>query len=170
MRTKIILFSIVLTLITGCSLFASEEQEEIIDFVNNDIQKIATYEAEAQQALDTVIGENYTNDAKMYEVLTETVIPTYQKAVDEANQLNSDLDVLKNLISKIKEGSNVYLEGVMLLKEGIEKQDPELINQANDKLEKYTQLSTEYQEQVEQIAEEYNLEYEDESIKNETTQ
>ncbi|MCK2001604.1 hypothetical protein MZM54_09335 [[Brevibacterium] frigoritolerans] len=142
-----------------------DKQQEIVNFINKDIQEIVGYETEANQVLATVSGENYHSDEELYEVLANKVIPTYQKAVNKAKSLVVEAEELKPLKAKIEEATGIYYDALMLEKEGLEKKDTELINQSNGKGQEYKKVITEYHVEMKNLAKEYNIDYEQESAK-----
>ena len=169
---------IVLMLLVGCSndsptsetqetkenvskedLSFEDKQKEIVEFINNDIQKMVTYETEANEQLATVSGENYRSDEELYEVLTSKVIPTYEKAVNEAKNLPVSTKELEPLKTQIEEATGTYYEALMLEKEALEKKDEELIEKSNSKAQEYMELITSYHEDMQDLASEYDIEY-----------
>ncbi|MBT2645668.1 hypothetical protein J7E52_02845 [Bacillus sp. ISL-34] len=142
-----------------------DKQKEIVNFINKDIQEIVSYETEANQVLATVSGENYHNDEELYEVLANKVIPTYKKALSKAKSLVVEVEELKPLKAKIEEATGIYYEALMLEKEGLEKKDTELINQSNAKGQEYKNVITEYHVEMKNLAQEYNINYEQDSTK-----
>ncbi|MEK4970940.1 hypothetical protein NSQ89_00940 [Niallia sp. FSL R7-0648] len=136
-----------------------DTQGEIVDFINNDIQKIVTYETEANQQLATVSGDNYNSDEELYEVLTSKVIPTYEKAVNEAKELQVSAEELEPMKSKIKEATSTYYEALILEKEALEKKDKGLIEESNKKGQEYIVLINSYHEDMKNLASKYEIDY-----------
>lgn len=136
-----------------------EKQKEIVDFINNDIQKIVAYETEANQQLATVSGNNYSSDEELYEVLMSKVIPTYEKAVNEAKDLQVSAEELEPMKSKIGEATGTYYEALMLEKEALEKKDKGLIEESNAKGQEYVELINSYHEDMKDLASEYEIDY-----------
>ncbi|WP_347321128.1 hypothetical protein [Rossellomorea sp. RS05] len=137
----------------------AEKQEALITYINDDVRKIADYETEAVVALQGVSGENYTNDEDMYEVLTKEVIPTYEKAVDTAENIESPFDELEPMTAKLKDIVATYHEALMLQKEGIEKQDVSLIEDSNAKAQEYLLAAQEYHMAMSDLAKKYDVDY-----------
>ncbi|MCC5800925.1 hypothetical protein [Rossellomorea vietnamensis] len=98
-----------------------EKQKELIQFINEDIKEIVMYEGKANQALESVSGENYQNDEQLYEVLTSTVIPTYKNALEKAKSLDTNMKELKPMKAKMEEAASIYYEALILEKKGFKK-------------------------------------------------
>ncbi|NRG29378.1 hypothetical protein HRF69_19935 [Bacillus circulans] len=136
-----------------------DKQGEIVDFINNDIQKIIAYETEANQQLATVSGDNYNSDKELYEVLTSKVIPTYEKAVNEARDLQVSTEELEPMKLKIKEATSTYYEALILEKKALEKKDKGLIEESNKKGQEYIELINSYHEEMKKLASKYEIDY-----------
>ncbi|WP_110114278.1 hypothetical protein [Bacillus sp. CGMCC 1.16541] len=136
-----------------------EKQQEIVDFINEDMNEIATHETKANEALATVSGENFKNDTELLAVLTSDVIPEYEKAVEKAKSLDVKVDELKPITAQIEEATSIYYEALLLEKEALEKQDKGLINESNAKGEEYAKAIKEYHETMKKVTSEYGINY-----------
>ncbi|CAM3825384.1 hypothetical protein [Mesobacillus zeae] len=137
-----------------------EKQQILMDFVNEDISRISYYEVEANKALATVSGQNYRNDQKLYEVLVNEVLPTYKKAVDRAAAIEVEMEELEPIKVMVEEATNTFYKALLIEKEALEKQDIELIEEANVIAEEYDILINEYHEEMKKLSEKYNVIYE----------
>jgi len=144
---------------TENELSYEEKQKEIVDFINEDMNEIASYETKANEALATVSGENFKNDEELYAVLTTEVIPEYEKAIEKAKALEVNVEELKPIKDKIEEALGVYYDALLLEKEALEKTDKELIEQSNEKGSEYLTAISEYHEEMGKLAEEYGIDY-----------
>ncbi|MFC0186767.1 hypothetical protein ACFFJY_00640 [Fictibacillus aquaticus] len=136
-----------------------EKQLYIIQFINKDIEEVSVHEVEAKQALATVSGKNYKSDEEMYGVLTSQVIPVYEKARDTAEKLDPKLEELEPLTDRVKEATSIYYEALLIQKEALEKQDKNLIDQANAKVMEYSAIINQHHAEMEKLAKTYKVDY-----------
>ncbi|WP_368658101.1 hypothetical protein AB3Z07_24985 [Metabacillus halosaccharovorans] len=145
---------------TENELSYEEKQKEIVDFINEDMNEIASYETKANEALATVSGENFKNDEELHSVLTSEVIPEFEKAIETAESLEVNVEELEPIKDKLEEALGIYYDALLLEKEALEKTDQELIEQSNAKGEEYMNALNEYHEEMEKLATEYEIDYE----------
>ena len=62
-------------------LSRKEIQDILLEFINEDVGRISAQEEIVFASLDSVTGGNYTTDAALYEEVTTTAIPEYEKAL-----------------------------------------------------------------------------------------
>ena len=142
------------------TLSEKEKQAALLDFINGDIAKVSSFEVEAFQSFSSVSGENYINDELMYEELTSTTVPAYEKALEETEKLEAPFPEMEPLLEQIKTASNAFYEALLLQKQALEEQDEEIMNQANEKLLEYSDLIGAYHEDMKALTNEYNIDYE----------
>lgn len=142
------------------TLSEKEKQASLLDFINEDIANVSSFEMEAFQSFSSVSGENYINDEMMYEELTTTTIPAYEKALEETEKLEAPFPELEPMLQQIKTASNAFYDALLLQKQALEEQDEEIMNQANEKLLEYSDLIGAYHEDMKTLTKEYNIDYE----------
>lgn len=142
------------------TLSEKEKQTGLLDFINEDIAKVSSFEMEAFQSFDSVSGENYINDELMYEELTTTTIPAYEKALEETEKLEAPFPELEPMLEQIKNASNTFYDALVLQKQALEEQDAEIMNQANEKLLEYRNQIGAYHADMKALTEDYNIDYE----------
>lgn len=140
-----------------------ETQKEIVHFINNDIAKISAYETEANDELATVSGDNYSSEDKLYDVLTNKVIPTYEKAVNEAKNLQVTSSELEPLKKQMEKATSTYYDALQLEKEALEKDDEELFGKSNAKAQEYLLMMKDYHEDMDKLADKYDIDYQQDS-------
>ncbi|XQY91657.1 hypothetical protein ACNRWW_19545 [Metabacillus sp. HB246100] len=136
-----------------------EKQQQILDFVNIDINQISSHETKANEILTTVSGENFTNDQELYTVLTSQVIPEFEKAMAKAEELEVTVEELEPIKKKVVDALDIYYEALLLEKEALEKTDEVLIEQSNAKVEEYMEAMDEYHKEMEEITNKYGIDY-----------
>ncbi|BCB06049.1 hypothetical protein [Bacillus sp. KH172YL63] len=136
-----------------------DRQKAILEFINEDVYRVAQYEVVAFQSLASVSGGNYTDDPTVYEELTSNTIPAYEKALEEARSIESDIPELEDMAIQIVTATETFYEALILEKEAIEDQNEELIHESNEKMEEYYKLVEAYHADMQLLAEEYGVTY-----------
>jgi len=102
--------------------------------------KLSVLEDEAVTAYDGVAGDNYKNDSVMYSVIKQTVIPRYREFSDKLASLKPATMEVAAMNNEYVKAANDQLEGFKLVCLAIEKQDPEIVKQANGDIDKARNL------------------------------
>jgi hypothetical protein len=144
MKKIVILVTCLLLALAGCS---NPTKEDLLNYVNTELPKVAQYESDAVAAWESVSGDSYTDDYTMYEVLTETVIPTYRELVNgiEAITLRLKTKEIRDLNEKYIEAVDLQMNGFLILKNALETQDGSLVVQFNERFDKGRRLVREWQ-------------------------
>ncbi|UXH42998.1 hypothetical protein N5C46_15035 [Rossellomorea vietnamensis] len=137
----------------------ADKQKAILQFINEDIYKVAEYEVVAFQSLASVSGVNYTDDQTVYRELTTITIPAYEKALNEAQGIEAGIPELEEMADRVVTATQTFYDALILEKKAIEDQDEGLINESNTKMEEYYKLVDAYHSDMELLAEEYNVTY-----------
>ena len=137
----------------------ADKQKAILQFINEDIYKVAEYEVVAFQSLASVSGVNYTDDQTVYRELTTITIPAYEKALNEAQGIEAGIPELEEMATRVVTATQTFYDALILEKKAIEDQDEGLINESNAKMEEYYKLVDAYHSDMKLLAEEYNVTY-----------
>lgn len=138
----------------------TDEQKAILKFINEDIEEMVPYEEKVFQYMDTVTGDNYTDDGALHEVLVKDVIPNYEKVVEIIKDIKPGIEALEAPHELLVEATALYLEVFKLRAQAIEESDTEMAKQAEEKYSDYLDMIAEYQAAVEKVAAAYNVNYE----------
>ncbi|MFC7372576.1 hypothetical protein ACFQPF_12935 [Fictibacillus iocasae] len=171
---KKILYVMVISLmvLTGCSVEVvsddevkkektfKDKQTYLLNFINKDIEKIANHETKANLALGTVAGANFRSDKELHEMLTNTVLPEYEKAVQATKELDVEMKELEPLVKLLKDSISTYYEGLLLEKEALEKRDMNILEESNAKAEEYFVIINQYHDGMKKLAKKYKIDYE----------
>jgi uncharacterized lipoprotein NlpE involved in copper resistance len=143
--------------LVGCS---NPIRDDLLNYINTEIPKIVTYEAEAIAAYESVSGNNYSDDSTMYEVLTETIIPTYRDLVDgvEAITLRLKTKEVRVLNEKYVEAVNTQMNGFIILMTALETQDGGLMVDFNERQDKGRRLAREWQIELQDLCNQHGVE------------
>lgn len=117
----------------GCS---NPVKDELLTYINKDLSKLGNMEDTAIKAFESVTGENYTDDTRLYNALTETVIPSYAELTTELEALSAKLKTaeVRKLHEKYIEGANLQNSAFVTFKVALEEGDSNKVLAANDKL------------------------------------
>lgn len=137
----------------------ADKQKAILQFINEEIYKVAEYEVVAFQSLASVSGVNYTDDQTVYRELTTITIPAYEKALNEAQSIGAGIPELEEMATRVVTATQTFYDALILEKKAIEDQDEGLINESNAKMEEYYKLVDAYHSDMKLLAEEYNVTY-----------
>jgi hypothetical protein len=149
---------VVLLVLASCS---NPIRDDLLAYINTELPNIVTYETEAITAYDSVSGNNYADDYTMYEVLTETIIPTYRELVDgvEAITLRLKTKEVRALNEKYVEAADAQMNGFIILKTALETQDGGLIVDFNERLDKGRRLTREWQIELQDLCDKNGVKF-----------
>ncbi|MCA1032716.1 hypothetical protein LCL95_17025 [Bacillus timonensis] len=158
---KKVLLAIVLPMIfilSGC--LSDPVQEDILNYVNKEMKKAYDLETVALDAYDSVTGANYTNDAIMYNVLLDEVIPYYTEFLDEIERVNIETKELKEVHDDYVTGATYQYNAFVKLVGALEQQDRAMVEEANALLAKARQYINTYNKNLDKLAKEHDVEWE----------
>lgn len=123
-------------------------QQDLINYINVEMPKVADLESEAVDAYASVSGENYENDSIMYYTIANTVIPRYEAFYEMLESIDPATEEVSNLHHEYVVAAADQLEAFKLILEAIEKQDADIITQANADLDKASVLLGQWREDL----------------------
>lgn len=106
-------------------------QQDLMTYVNTDMQKIDRMESVATEAYASVSGENYSSDKIMYNVMTTKVIPNYTEFLQKLKAVKPKTKEVQDVHSLWVQGAELQMKGFSMIVTALEKQDADLIQQAN---------------------------------------
>ncbi|MBN8577252.1 MAG: hypothetical protein J0L66_09925 [Cytophagales bacterium] len=109
-------------------------QQDLINYINVEMPKVATLESEALEAYESISGANYQNDSTMYYTITETVLPKYEEFYALLKDIKPATEDVNQLHAKYLQAAEDQLQAFKLILDAIEKQDPQIIIAANKDL------------------------------------
>ncbi|MBX9994171.1 hypothetical protein ACFX4Y_07755 [Priestia sp. YIM B13446] len=158
---KKVLFCLVPLLFLLSACFSDPVQDDLIDYNNQDLKKAAQLEKEAIDAYDSVTGANYTSDAVMYDTMTSEVIPTYRKFVDELENIDVETDDLRKVHEGYIKAANTQYNAFIKIVSALEKQDRNLIAEANAMLDEARKGIRDYNAAIKKLAKEHDVKIEE---------
>ena len=157
-RNSLLVIPIVLLMfLAGC--VSSEKQDALLKYLNEDLVEIAEIETAMLESYGSVSGNNYTDDADMYDELTMNTIELAKqlniKAVDVMNSLTDEniMEVHKLYV----EFTTKYISAFTLMLAALEEQDHKLIAEANEYIAEGNNLGFDYQRGLQKLADEYDV-------------
>jgi len=158
---KVIFFSILPIMLVLSACFNDPIQDDLMDYVNKEMLTAFELEATAVSAYDQVSGLNYSDDITMYDALVSTVIPTYNEFIKELNSVPIETSELREIHEIYIKGADLQYNAFVKIVRALETQDPLLIEEANGMLEEARSLLREYQNEIDKLAEEHNVDWEE---------
>ncbi|MDR7238451.1 hypothetical protein [Neobacillus drentensis] len=153
------LFALIIPLIlllSGCS--GDLVQDDLLNYVNKEMKEVGKLESTAVSAYEGVSGTNYQDDQTMYDVLMKDVIPNYSEFVKELESVKIETDEVREIHEIYIEGANIQFNAFAKIKQALENQDADLIQEANDMLADARSHIREYQTKLNKLAKEHDVE------------
>ena len=146
-------------LFIGFSSCSNQVSDDLLNYVNNQLPKVADNESKAVESYESVSGDNFTDDETMYYVIQNEVIPVYRKFIDQLESISKELETeeVKKVHEKYIEAAKVQNTAFMLILSGLENQDYNEMAEANEKLDKGRKLLREYKSDLKKICKENNV-------------
>lgn len=151
-----VVFGLLLVL-AGCG---GPVQDDILNYVNEELKTAQTLEDKAVSAYEGVAGVNYTDDQTMYDALVNEVIPNYTDLLSELESVKIETDELKEIHEIYLSGAKLQYSAFEKIIEAIEKQDAGIIDEANQLLEEGRLQIEDYNDKLDKLAKEHNVEIE----------
>lgn len=137
-------------------------QEDLINYINVEMDKVADLESTAIEAYASVSGENYQSDSLMYVVISETVVPNYEEFYNTLAGIKPTTDEVATLHQEYVQAAADQLEAFKLILEAIEKQDASIIDQANEDLDEARALLRLWRTDLDSACAKHNVVFETE--------
>lgn len=146
-------------LLIGFSSCSNQVSDDLLNYVNKQLPKVADNESKAVESYESVSGDNFTDDETMYYVIQNEVIPVYRKFIDQLESISEELETeeVKKVHEKYIEAAKVQKTAFMLILSGLENQDYNEMAEANEKLDKGRKLLREYKSDLKKICKENNV-------------
>jgi len=141
--------------LAGCG---NQVQDDLLNYINNDMSSIVDLETKAITEYESVTGDNYTNDEDMYIHLLDVVLPAYQTLIEEAEAIDPDTPEVIQVHELYLEATNTQYNAIVKVLAAIETQDYDLISDANQMLSEGRSEMRNFLNTVQQLAEENNVE------------
>ncbi len=138
-------------------LFAGGDsvQDDLIDYINNDLPEITELDSDVRELYES--ARNSSNDQTMYLIIKNSVIPKSKQLIDEAEDIEIETKEVRELHEIYLESINKQGQAFTLMLAALEAQDYTLITSANEKLDESRKLMRDYEEELEELMEEHDV-------------
>lgn len=133
-------------------------QEDLLNYINVELLKIVDIEAIVTEGYDSVSGDNYTDDYTMYNMIEQEVLPASVELVDTAEGIEVSTKEVRDIHELYIEAVNIQHQAFGIILSAIEKQDYELISEANEKLSEARKKMRDYMDSIEALSVEVGVE------------
>lgn len=160
---KMVQVMMVMVMTVLCMTGCGKEQDEFVDYVNGAAKKeVKELESKAKDSYASVTGDNYKDDETMLEELRTNTANLAKQTVDKATALGKTLEgeQLKKVHGMCVDSLKDFQSGVDQLIQAMESGDTDQLTQVNDLLDKANEKGTQYQKELEKLAEELGVEME----------
>lgn len=147
-----------LVILNGC--LADNVTRDLGLYVNQDVNSIADLEQGCLQRYSAVTGPNYKNDATLYRVLQDEILPVYSSFCGLASRIEPRTEAVKRIHSYYLQAAHYRLQGFKTVALAIESKDPDLIRVANENFSKATQAAARWRSRVGEMAELHGISFE----------
>lgn len=135
--------------------------KELLNYINNDMQKLAITENEMRNSYNSVMGDHYSDDYTAYIALKNVTLPAANRLISEANTVYNNLSSkeIKEVHMIYIDFCNTYCEAFEYILEGIEQQNTATVQKGNRKLESTAKLASDYQNGLKRLANKYGVKW-----------
>ena len=155
---KLGFFVVFLSLFMLLSACSNPVQDEILSYVNDELPAIAKAEEDIIAKYSNVTGANYTDDATLYDALTNEIIPLYSDFIDKLEAIRISDKELQSIHESYIEAAKQQHKALKIMVTALENQDLTLIEEANGLLEKSQKEINVFEVNLQKYAEENNVE------------
>ena len=155
-RRLFVLIIPLLLMLSGCS--GDPVQDDLLNYVNKEMKDVGKLESTAVSAYEGASGTNYQDDQTMYDMLMNDVIPNYSEFIKELESVKIETDEVREIHEIYIEGANIQFNAFAKIKQALENQDADLIQEANDMLADARTHIRDYQTKLNKLAKEHDVE------------
>ncbi|WP_237662815.1 hypothetical protein [Sutcliffiella horikoshii] len=164
MKRQLCLFTLLFVMLLSACSSTDSEKDDLINYINTELPKVADLEFEAIDSYSSVSGQNYTDDWTMYEIIDTITIPAYEEFITELENIRPKSEAVREIHEIYIEGSNSQLQGFKMIRVALEQQDYDKVFEANEHLDKGRTKIRQFQTKLEDLMHEHGVEYEDETL------
>lgn len=155
MRKKLFgLIAFVSILLAGC--LSDPIHDDLLNYLNKELKHAVQLERKAVNAYEAVSVPTVSNQA-ILDALTLEVIPTYKHLIEEVKAVEIETKELEKIHNLYVAGIEKQYAGFLKFVEGLEKDDPNLIDEGNVLLEEGRQKILEYTSKIGKLADDHNV-------------
>lgn len=166
-QRQLCLFTLTLLLamlLSACSNTEDPVKDDLINYINTELPRVADLEWEAIDSYGSVSGQNYTDDWTMYETIDTVTIPAYEEFIAKLENIRPKSEAVREIHELYIEGSHAQLQGFKKIRVALEQQDYDKVFEANEHLDEGRTKIRQFQTKLDDLMHEQGVEYEDEKL------
>ncbi len=152
----LVTISLAMLFLVGC--VQDPVQEDLLNYLNNEIAPLAETETQIIDSYDSVVGENYTSDEELYRVLSEDVMPKYRDFSAKLEEIQPQTQEVREVHELYITAVNKQYNAIVQMIAALENQDMNLIVEANEKLSEGRSDIRSFNNSLETLAAEHDVE------------
>ncbi len=153
----ILLLIAVLSLsLSGCGSDAI--QDDLVDYLNVKAPPLIKEEIRINEDFASVAGKNYTDDATMYAMLTDNVIPDTKVLIKDLEKMDLKTVEVRNVHQKWIDAEKTRLNSFETLKTALEDANSAGVDKSNEYYDKASALDKEHEDAIASLAKAHNVE------------
>ncbi|WP_226675966.1 hypothetical protein [Rossellomorea aquimaris] len=146
---------VLLAILSGCS---DPVQDDLLNYINEEMQPLAVLEEEAIAEYDSVTGNNYVDDMTTYVHIEEVVIPLYRDFIDQLEAVDPKTSEVQELHENYIAAVNLQESAMIKILAAIDQQDYDMVAEANNMLAAGRAGIRSFTNELEILADEHNVE------------
>lgn len=152
--TALLTLVMIIGMLAGCG--SDPVAEELEKFVNTDMVEVN----KKYEDLKTEMAkwQSLEDDAALVASLKDVVLPNIDQSLDLLSKINVQTEEVKQIKDKYKKVLDTYKEGFQGMISAAESGDDASIDKASEKINEAVKLVDEYNQALEELAKEKNLE------------
>lgn len=128
-----------ISLLLSCILFlqCAEDpvQNDLLNYINVELPKVAQLETDAINAYSSVTGSNYTDDKTTYDKITNVVLPKYTEFNKKLKTIKPATSEVKKIHAEYVKAAGDQLEAFKYIVDAIKRNNSAEITKANKDME-----------------------------------
>lgn len=131
-----------------------EAKREALEAYIRELVKIADLETEVVASQNSVVAENYTDDATLYAEFTGRTLPLCQQLVEKSSAISSDDPEIAELHKIYQDWAKLFLDSITTMISAIDNQDQAGSAQYEKLRDEASQLENRYKQGLQTLAKE----------------
>jgi hypothetical protein len=156
-RKFVLFFAVIFVFLFVSSCGKDPVQADLLSYINDDLPKVFQLESDAVSKYASVTGTNYSNDGTLYDTMTQVVIPKYKDFLDNLVSISPKTKEVQEVHKMYVDAAKAQYEAFTQVVTALEKQDPNIITQANEKLSLGRDGIKKFQTALEELAAKHNV-------------
>ena len=154
-----IIFLAFIVLIIAVACMNDPVQDDLLDYINNDLQSLTDLESEATDLYDAA-REDTDSDYEMYLMIRDEVLPVARDWMEATEDIEVETEEVREVHEVYIMMVNENYNAMTLMLSALENQDYTLVSQANEKLNNARKLGRDFQSTLKKLMKEHDVVYE----------